>query len=52
MRYINIDDARPGMMVGKPVYNESGAVLVNYRVKLTESLIERMKDKGLPGLYS
>ena len=51
MRYINIDDAKPGMMVGKPVYNESGAVLVNYRVKLTESLIERMKDKGLPGLY-
>lgn len=51
MRYIDINDARPGMIVGKPVYNENGAVLVNYKVKLTENLIERMKGKGLPGVY-
>lgn len=51
MRYISIDSARPGMMVGKSIYNEKGSVLVNYRVKLTDKLITRMKEKGLPGLY-
>lgn len=51
MRYINIDNAQPGMMVGKSIYNEQGSVLVNYRVKLTDKLICRMRDMGLPGLY-
>lgn len=51
MRYINMDRAQPGMVVGKSIYNEEGSVLVNYRVTLTESLIERMKKKGLMGLY-
>lgn len=51
MRYVNIDHAKPGMIVGKSIYNEQGNVLVNYRVTLSESLIERMKKKGLPGLY-
>lgn len=51
MRYINMDRAKPGMVVGKSIYNEEGSVLVNYRVTLTESLIERMKKKGLVGLY-
>lgn len=51
MRYINMDRAKPGMVVGKSIYNEEGSVLVNYRVTLTESLIERMKKKGLMGLY-
>ena len=51
MRYINMDRAKPGMVVGKSIYNEEGSVLVNYRVTLTESLIERMKQKGLVGLY-
>lgn len=51
MRYINIDNAEPGMVVGKSIYNEQGNVLINYRVKLTDKLIRRMKEKGLPGLY-
>lgn len=51
MRYISIDSAEPGMMVGKSIYNEKGSILVNYRVKLTNKLISRMKEKGLPGLY-
>lgn len=51
MRYITIDNAKEGMMVGKSIYNEHGSVLVNYRVKLTKKLIKRMKQKGLPGLY-
>lgn len=51
MRYINIENAEPGMVVGKSIYNEQGSILVNYHVKLTDKLIKRMKDKGLPGLY-
>lgn len=51
MRYISIDQAEVGMVVGKSIYNEQGAVLVNYKVKLTNKLIERMKEKGLSGFY-
>lgn len=51
MRYISIDSAQPGMIVGKSIYNEQGSILVNYRVKLTERLISRMRDIGLAGLY-
>lgn len=51
MRYINMDHAEPGMIVGKSIYNEEGHVLVNYRVTLTEKLIQRMTKKGLKGLY-
>lgn len=51
MRYITIENAESGMMVGKSIYNEQGSVLVNYRVKLTDKLIKRMKETGLPGLY-
>lgn len=51
MRYINIESARPGMIVGKSIYNEQGSVLVNYRVKLTEKLIDRMREMRLQGLY-
>ena len=31
MRYISIDSAQPGMIVGKSIYNEQGSILVNYR---------------------
>lgn len=51
MRYINMDHAEPGMIVGKSIFNEEGHVLVNYRVTLTEKLIQRMIEKGLKGLY-
>lgn len=51
MRYININQAKPDMVVGKSIYNEEGQILVNYRVRLTEKLISRMKKKGLSGLY-
>ncbi|MCH5251519.1 MAG: HD-GYP domain-containing protein [Lachnospiraceae bacterium] len=51
MRYIKMDQAESGMVVGKSVYNETGRVLVNYRVTLTDKLISRMKEKGLNGLY-
>lgn len=51
MRYINIDNAKEGMIVGKAIYNEQGSVLVNYRVKLTDKLIIRMREMGLLGLY-
>lgn len=51
MRYVNMDNAKAGMLVGKSIYNEQGSILVNYRVKLTDKLISRMRDLGLLGLY-
>ena len=51
MRYISMDQAKPGMIVGKSVFNEEGKILVNYKVCLTEKLIGQMKEKKLQGLY-
>ncbi len=51
MRYVSINNVQPGMVVGKSIFNESGMILVNYRVKLTDNLIRRMQEIGLPGLY-
>lgn len=51
MRYISMDQAEPGMVVGKSIYNEEGVTLVNYRVTLTDKLITRMRQKGLTGMY-
>lgn len=51
MRYIGIREAKPGMVVGKSIFNENGNVLVNYNVELTDSLIQRMMAKGLRGMY-
>ena len=51
MRYISIDSAQPGMIVGKSIYNEQGSILVNYRVKLTGRLNSRMRDISVAGLY-
>lgn len=51
MRYIHIDNAKEGMIVGKSIYNEQGSVLVNYRVKLSDKLLARMRKLGLLGLY-
>ena len=51
MRYISMDQAKPGMIVGKSVFNEEGKILVNYKVCLTDKLIGQMKEKKLQGLY-
>lgn len=51
MRYVSIENVTPGMMVGKSIYDEKGNILVNYRVKLTNKLITRMRERGLQGLY-
>lgn len=50
MRYISMDQAKPGMIVGKSVFNEEGKILVNYKVCLTEKLIGQMKEKKLQGV--
>ncbi|MDR1699953.1 MAG: HD-GYP domain-containing protein, partial [Lachnoclostridium sp.] len=51
MRFIHIEDIKPGMMVGKTVLSEKGTVLLHHHVKLTKNLITRIQNKGLPGLY-
>lgn len=49
MRYISMDQAKPGMIVGKSVFNEEGKILVNYKVCLTEKLIGQMKERNFRG---
>lgn len=38
MRYISIDSAQPGMIVGKSIYNEQGSILVNYRGQIDRTV--------------
>ncbi len=51
MRYIDVESIKAGMIVGKTVLSEEGTVLLHHHVKLNNSLISRIRHKGLPGLY-
>ena len=42
MQRISISDLKPGMVVAKPVTNESGMVLLSEGTVLTDSLISRL----------
>lgn len=43
MKEINIRDLKPGMLVGKPVYNENGVCLVAENFSLNDKSIERIQ---------
>ena len=43
---ISIDDAGEGMILTKPVTNDKGMVLCSKGTSLTESLIQRFKQKS------
>ena len=45
-----MDQAKPGMIVGKSVFNEEGKILVNYKVCLTEKTDRSDERKETSGV--
>lgn len=51
MRKISIDNLKFGLIIAKPIYTESGAILINENVKLTNKLIDKIKLLDLKYVY-
>lgn len=51
MLFVKVDDLRPGMRLGKPIYNKNGVLLYDRDTKLSMQAIYGIKNFGLMGLY-
>lgn len=51
MLFVKVDDLKPGMRIGKPIYNKNGVLLYERDTKLTMQAIYGVKNFGLMGLY-
>lgn len=51
MRYLPIDHVTAGMVLGRTVYDASGATLLTSGTTLQTQYIDRLKELGYPALY-
>lgn len=51
MLFVKVDDLKPGMRLGKPIYNKNGVLLHDRDTKLTMQTIYGIKNFRLMGLY-
>jgi putative nucleotidyltransferase with HDIG domain len=51
MRLIATNLLKPGMRLGKTVYNENGTVLIKEKIPLTETMINRLLKLGITFVY-
>nr|MBP3597962.1 HD domain-containing protein [Eubacterium sp.] len=51
MLFVKVDELKPGMRLGKPIYNKNGVLLYDRDTKLTMQAIYGIKNFGLMGLY-
>ena len=51
MLFVKVDDLKPGMRLGKPIYNKNGVLLHERNSKLTMQAIYGIRNFGLLGLY-
>lgn len=51
MRKLPVDLVRPGMKLGRSVYDGQGRILLNSGVILTESYLRKLKKLGIPAVY-
>lgn len=51
MRRIKITCAKPGDILGYPIFRKDGAILLNTGVKLTKEYIEQLKSLGITHIY-
>lgn len=51
MRYILMDEARPGMVLAKGVYDTQSHLLIAENQELTTEYIQKLKRRGYPGFY-
>lgn len=51
MRIISINEAVPGMVVGRTLYSPGGSVLLSAGIELTSVFIDRLHELGVMALY-
>ncbi len=51
MRKVSVDALKPGMIVGRPVYDENRYLLLNAGVELKKEYISTLKRMGVPAIY-
>ena len=51
MRYIRIEEAEPGMLLAKGVFDEYSRMLIAKKRPITAEYIEKLKERGYLGFY-
>lgn len=51
MLFVKVDDLKPGMRLGKPIYNKNGVMLYDRDSRLSMQAIYGIKNFNLMGLY-
>ncbi|MCL2107935.1 MAG: HD-GYP domain-containing protein [Oscillospiraceae bacterium] len=51
MRYITADNLKEGMTAGKPLFGDSGHILIQAGTTITDRVIAKLKEMGHSGLY-
>lgn len=51
MRRVPLHSLKPGMKLGRPVFDSEGRILLREGVVLTERFIKRLKKLGIPSVY-
>ena len=51
MLFIRTDDLKPGMRLAKPIYNKLGVMLYDRDTRLTQQVIESIRNFELIGIY-
>ena len=51
MRYVPIDEAAEGMVLGNAMFDLSGRILIGAGVELNAAYIERLQEYGFSGVY-
>lgn len=51
MRYVVINDVRPGMILGRALYDNTDTMLLTEGNEITGEIIDKLKQRGYPGVY-
>lgn len=51
MRFVKTAELKPGMRIGRPIYNRQGVLLFDRDSKLNDSTIDRIANFGLIGIF-
>src|SRR4030066_892363 len=51
MKLISLDALEPGKLLGRPIYNEKGTLLLGKGVAVTARYLRRLKEMGYSSVY-
>lgn len=51
MRLVPVNCVRPGTLLGKTLYNETGSILLKQGIELNDALLGRLEDNGILLVY-